>query len=98
VLAGHDHHYERQFPMRSNKITSTNANQYKKGEGTLFITQGGGGKSLYDFIDPKPEKCAFRERTTGYIRVTIRRNGPLTIEAKRIDRSVMWTPSLSASS
>ena len=89
VLAGHDHHYERQFPMRDDKIASTEQNRYKKGKATLYVTQGGGGKSLYDFSEPKPEKCAFRERTTGYVRITVRQKGPLTIEAKRTDRSLM---------
>lgn len=91
VLAGHDHHYERQYPMRGNEIVSHEQSTYKKGVGTLYLTQGGGGKSLYDFSDPKPEKCAYRERTTGYVRITVRRKGPLTIEAKRINRSVMET-------
>ena len=91
VLAGHDHHYERQFPMRDNQIVSKEQTTYKKGVGTLFITQGGGGKSLYDFSDSRPDKCAFRERTTGYVRVTVRSKGALTIEAKRIDRSIMET-------
>jgi 3',5'-cyclic AMP phosphodiesterase CpdA len=91
VLAGHDHHYERQYPMRANEIVSREQSTYKKGVGTLFLTQGGGGKSLYDFSDPKPEKCAYRERTTGYVRITVRRRGSLTIEAMRIDRSIMET-------
>lgn len=89
VLAGHDHHYERQYPMRGGAITSGNANRYVRGAGTLYMTQGGGGKSLYDFTDPKPEKCAFREKSHGYLRVKVRRKGPLSIEAKRLDRSVM---------
>ena len=91
VLAGHDHHYERQYPVRAGKVVSTAKSGYTHGAGTLYFIQGGGGKSLYDFTDPKPAMCAYREKATGYLRVTIRRNGPLTIESKRTDGSVMET-------
>jgi hypothetical protein len=89
VLSGHDHHYERQFPLRNNRITSRAMTNYKRGDGTLYMIQGGGGKSLYDFTEPKPEICAFREKSHGYLRVTVRKQGPLTIEAKRLDGSIM---------
>jgi len=89
VLSGHDHHYERNYPMRADKVTSKSKNKYKKGEGTLYVIQGGGGKSLYDFTDPMPDNCAFREKVNGYMRITVPRKGPLKIEAKRVDRSVM---------
>ena len=89
VLCGHDHHYERQFPMRAGAIATKQATGYKKGVGTLYIVEGGGGKALYDFTDPKPEKCAVREKANGYLRVTVRRRGPLTFEAKRLDRTLI---------
>ncbi len=89
VLAGHDHHYERQYPMRDQKIMSIHKNKYKKGEGTLYMIQGGGGRPQYDFSDPKPDKCAIREKTNGYVRITVPKKGPLKIEAKRIDRSLI---------
>lgn len=89
VLSGHDHHYERQYPMRSGKPTSSAMTGYKKGEGTLYIVQGGGGQSLYDFIDPKPEICALREKSHGYLKVTVPKKGPLNIESKRNDGSMI---------
>jgi len=89
VLCGHDHHYERQFPMRGGRPTSSAMSGYKKGVGTLYMVQGGGGKSLYDFSEPKPAICAYREKTTGYLRVTVVKGGSMTIEAKRIDGSLM---------
>lgn len=89
VLCGHDHHYERQYPMRAGVITSKAKTGYKRGDGTLYMIQGGGGKGLYDFSDPIPEKCALREKTYGYLRVTVRRSGPLTIEGLRGDRTLI---------
>lgn len=91
VLSGHDHHYERQFPMRAGKPTSTAKTGYKRGEGTLYMVAGGGGKGLYDFSDPQPEICAVREKTYCYLRVSVPRRGPLKIEAKRLDGSIIET-------
>jgi hypothetical protein len=89
VLSGHDHHYERQYPMRGGQVTSREKTGYRKGEGTLYVKHGGGGKSLYDFTPAMPDVCAFREKSSGYLRVTVRRDGPLMVEAKRLDGSLM---------
>lgn len=86
VLCGHDHHYERQYPMRAGQPTTLKKTDYRQGEGTLYIVEGGGGKSLYDFTDPIPSICACREKTNGYLRVTVE-HGQLVIEAKRTNRS-----------
>lgn len=96
VLCGHDHHYERQFPLRGGRPTTDKLTDYRKGEGTLYMIQGGGGKSLYDFTTPtKPEICALRDKSNGYLRVTVER-GQLTIEAKRVDRSRIETVKIRA--
>ena len=89
VLAGHDHHYERQHPMRGAQIVQTTPAPYKKGRGTLYITQGGGGKSLYDFVEEKPAKCAVRDKSAGYLKVTVEGRNRLTIESKRVDGSLI---------
>lgn len=91
VLCGHDHHYERHFPLRGGRITSTQRSDYRRGEGTIYLIQGGGGMGLYDFSTPiQPEICALRDKSNGYLRVTVERN-QLTIEAKRVDRSRIET-------
>ena len=88
VLEGHDHHYERQYPMRANAITSKDKSKYKKGVGTLYVIEGGGGRPSYDFSDPIPEKCALREKTNGYVRVKVSKKA-ISVEAKRLDRSLV---------
>jgi hypothetical protein len=90
VLCGHDHHYERQFPLRNGQAVTDRKTDYRQGEGTLYIVEGGGGKSLYDFIEPQPTICALREKTNGYLRFTVDHK-QLVIEAKRIDRSRIET-------
>ena len=89
VLSGHDHHYERQYPLRDGQVTSRDASRYVQGDGTLYVKHGGGGKSLYDFIDPQPEICAYREKTYGYLKVTVPEQGPLVIDALRSDNTLM---------
>lgn len=89
VLAGHDHHYERQFPLRGDVVTSRDRETYRRGEGTLYVVQGGGGKSLYDFDVNFPDMLCLREKSYGYLRVTVRKGGPLTVEAKRLDGSII---------
>lgn len=89
VLSGHDHHYERQHPLRGTEIVQTTPSPYQKGRGTLYLTQGGGGKSLYDFVAEKPEKCAIRDRSSGYLKVTVAGKKRLSIESKRVDGSLI---------
>ena len=40
VLMGHDHDYERTFPLLANQVVAP-------GQGTVYITTGGGGQQLY---------------------------------------------------
>ena len=40
VLNGHEHSYQRTFPMRGGKVTSA-------GDGTVYVTTGGGGADLH---------------------------------------------------
>jgi acid phosphatase type 7 len=41
VLNGHEHSYQRTFPIRSGKVTSA-------GDGTVYVTTGGGGADLHE--------------------------------------------------
>ncbi len=63
VFTGHDHQYERTFPIKAEKTTSNEKAKYKKGAGTIYVVSGGGGKSLYKFLPDVPEWSAVREST-----------------------------------
>jgi 3',5'-cyclic AMP phosphodiesterase CpdA len=52
-LAGHNHHYERTYPIRGGEIVS-------EGEGTIYLVTGAGGQFLYEFA-PRPDYIAFRD-------------------------------------
>lgn len=85
VLNGHNHVYERFYPLREGRPVSKERTDYAQGEGTIYITCGGGGDSLYRFVPVQPQRTALRERTFCYLRVFVPGRGPLVVEAKRLD-------------
>lgn len=87
VLAGHDHTYERNYPLRNSRAVSNSPNRYTQGQGTIYLTCGGGGKSLYNLEPNRPAICAIRESTYCYLRVHVPAQGPLRVEACRLDGS-----------
>ena len=48
VFNGHDHIYERSFPIYNGQVVDTHPNEYINPKGTIYIVTGGGGKSLYE--------------------------------------------------
>lgn len=89
VLNGHDHVYERIYALRDSKIVNSSLTEYRKGEGTVYVTCGGGGQSLYDFVPDKPELTALREKTYCYLRVLVPARGALAVEAYRSDGTLI---------
>lgn len=89
VLQGHDHVYERQYPLRGAQTVSSSLHSYAQGEGTLYVICGGGGQSLYRFTVDLPAICATREDTYCCLRVHVPVHGPLTVEAHRLDGSLI---------
>jgi predicted MPP superfamily phosphohydrolase len=90
VLAGHNHNYERSYPLRGETPQSQDRAKYRQGEGTLFVVSGGGGKSLYQFEPEQPAITTYRESVPHYLRVRVPVSGPLVVEAVRTaDRSVL---------
>ena len=48
VLAGHDHDYERTFPIRGEALVDTKEEpDYEDPPGTIYVVTGGGGNGLY---------------------------------------------------
>ncbi|HZP81230.1 MAG TPA: metallophosphoesterase family protein [Chthonomonadaceae bacterium] len=87
VLQGHDHVYERQYPLRNSQAVSASLQVYPQGQGTVYVICGGGGKSLYQFTPEKPALCAVREQTYCYLKVHVPQKGALVVEARRLDGS-----------
>lgn len=45
---GHDHNYERSFPMYAEEVTTDEMYYYENPGGTIYIVTGGGGRWLYE--------------------------------------------------
>jgi len=69
VIAGHDHFYERTFPVIAEEVVdfsdSGKAGRFARGAGPIHLVIGIGGRDAYEDLDqPAPEWSAFRENST----------------------------------
>lgn len=76
-LAGHNHLYERTFPLRGGQIVGP-------GEGTVYIVSGAGGAGLYRLTAPADFSAARDDSTHGFTQLVIEGN---TIEIAHISSS-----------
>jgi predicted MPP superfamily phosphohydrolase len=89
VLAGHNHNYERSYPLVGDRVAQKGSGPYKKGNGVVFVISGGGGKSAYEFTPETPAVTARRESVPHYLRVRVSEK-ELRIEALRTeDRGIL---------
>jgi predicted phosphodiesterase len=67
VFAGHDHNYERTFPVDSETAYQTDTNAFLRPEAPIHLLVGTGGRILYPGTSSNPEWSAHFESTThGY--------------------------------
>lgn len=71
VLTGHDHDYERTFPMKGETVAIREMSKYKEGTGTIYVVTGGGGARLYGMKNEAPEWSAKRESVHQYLKVSV---------------------------
>ena len=89
VLAGHNHNYERSYPLAGGLVAQKGSGPYKKGNGVVFVISGGGGRSLRRFTRETPAITARRESVPHYLRVRVSEK-ELRVEALRTkDRSIL---------
>lgn len=74
VLNGHDHIYQRTFPLKNSTVTSTDEDKYVDPTGIIYVVTGGGGKSLYDLVNPEPYWSAYRESIYHFLSISINGN------------------------
>ncbi|UCE74107.1 MAG: metallophosphoesterase, partial [Methanomassiliicoccales archaeon] len=78
VICGHDHAYERTYPVYQENISDTHPRLYISPTDTIHIVAGMGGAQLYTgWSDPKPSWSKYREADWGYVRVTVDTDGNL---------------------
>jgi predicted MPP superfamily phosphohydrolase len=89
VMLGHNHNYERTYPLLGGKPVVRHPNRYRRGQGVIYVTSGGGGKSLYDLTPEQPAFTAKREKCYQYLRITVS-DKSLRVECHRtVDNSLL---------
>ncbi len=84
VLNGHQHAYERSYPIYNEEVTSTETHEYEDPQGTIYCVSGGGGRLLYPQWEDQPDWSCHREATYHYCRFSISPFGILEFEAVRV--------------
>jgi hypothetical protein len=60
VIGGHDHTYERSYPLQGGQPSQTDPANYTTGNGVLYVITGGGGQELYQLQSQQPSWSAAR--------------------------------------
>ncbi|MCL4435095.1 MAG: purple acid phosphatase [Thaumarchaeota archaeon] len=74
VLTGHDHNYQRTYPIYNGTQTSNAFDRYVDPKGTIYAVTGGGGESLYQFSQPAPTWSAQRAAVYEFVKISIEGN------------------------
>ncbi len=79
VITGHDHDYERTYPVWSNGTVATRASggTYEDPPAPIYVVTGGGGESRYDFGRIQPWS-AVHSKAYEFVEVTVQ-NGTMGI-------------------
>ena len=66
VVAGHDHFYERTWPVDSETVVDTGTDgKFARGQAPIHLVIGMAGRSAYEDLDePQPDWSAYRENST----------------------------------
>ena len=92
VIAGHDHFYERTWPVSAGTVIDTGKdNVFSSGKAPIHLVIGIAGRSAYEELDePQPEWSAYRENNTyGWTRLVYDGNeNELSFTHYRIDGSI----------
>lgn len=81
VLQGHQHNYQRTYPLKYNASTSSNPivtdydlNHYNEPMGQIYATVGTGGFSIHDFLGKSPY-MATQYLGYGFLNIVVKNNG-----------------------
>ncbi len=85
VLAGHEHNYERSFPLNEGGVKSSSSlTNYPDPTGTIYVVSGTGGQSLYNqFASPKPDWSVYRSAWHGFTKITVDTNHTMAVQGLR---------------
>ncbi|MCG2796381.1 MAG: fibronectin type III domain-containing protein [Actinomycetia bacterium] len=87
VFAGHNHYYERSYPMKGGEVVDSSGSYYYKPDGTVYVITGGAGAPLANY-DYAPW-AAWQEKVYHYCVVDVKPDNSLRVTAKRYDDSAI---------
>jgi hypothetical protein len=87
VFNGHDHTYERSYPMENEKVVDDHPNTYDNPQGTIYVVTGGGGAPLYE--GGSDYWTAYAESVHHHVKVDILAEGSLHLQAISKDGRVL---------
>lgn len=80
VITGHEHSYERSYPLLGGRPVDRNATTYPEGKGIVYLVTGGAGRQLYDdWTYPAPNWSAARKSLHHVVAITVT---PTTLSAR----------------
>lgn len=93
VLQGHNHNYQRTYPIRYNNensffpiVSNTNSSNYDSLDGQIFVVVGTGGRSNYNLTEKDPYVAYQEDDSFGFLNVEVT-DGGSTLRARYLDNS-----------
>eukprot|EP01133_Synstelium_polycarpum_P012931 gene12931-15198_t len=68
VISGHDHGYERSYPVINDRVLNSDRASYNSDDGTIHILAGTGGADADPWLD-QPDWSLTRESSAGYTKI-----------------------------
>ncbi|MHB1262231.1 MAG: metallophosphoesterase family protein [Thermoplasmatota archaeon] len=82
VLSGHDHNYQRSYPLRAGQPAATDRSSTEQGVAPVYIVSGGGGEGFYSLEEPTPAWTAARAEAFHFLVLDI---GPDGLEGRIVE-------------
>ncbi len=87
VFSGHDHIYERTYPIKNEEVVDQHPNRYYNPRGTIYVVTGGGGAALYGI--GSDYWTAYAESVHHHVKVDILAEGLLHLQGITNDGRVL---------
>ena len=87
VFTGHDHFYQRTFPVRAGAVTDDAEDYYRRPRGTIYVTTGGAGAPINSMEDGVRIAAGYDDYH--YCMVQVKPGGMLQFQVKGLDGSLV---------
>jgi hypothetical protein len=89
VLAGHNHHYERMFPVHNKQLKMNATAPYRNPGAPVYVVTGAGGnhEQLQNFQAPTPPWSAIQLKDFGFTKIQIFNESHLHLEQIAVEKN-----------